>query len=269
MSPRCTLNAAPDARADGRPACRGAAPAQAQVKIGATLSATGPQASLGIPERNTVSLLPAEIGGAKVEYVAGRRLGPDRAVSNSHKLISENKVDLIIGSSTTPNTMAMLDTVAAGATPVITLASSARLIEPMDDKRRWVFKTPHSDSLMAEGIAPCRRPGREETGVHRLQQRVGETFWVEVEKAAKKHGIELVGRRASRPRTPRPWRRPSLVGAAPDAVVVGASGTPAAMPAALASAATRQDLFQPRRGQQRLPARLARPARAPGCRWGR
>ena len=68
---------------------------------------------------------------------AGRRPDPTRAVSNSHKLISENKVDLIIGSSTTPNTMAMLDTVAAGATPVITLASSARLIEPMDDKRRW------------------------------------------------------------------------------------------------------------------------------------
>ena len=85
------------------------------MKIGATLSATGPQASLGIPERNTVSLLPAEIGGAKVEYVVlDDASDPTRAVSNSHKLISENKVDLIIGSSTTPNTMAMLDTVAAG-----------------------------------------------------------------------------------------------------------------------------------------------------------
>ncbi|KAG1433357.1 hypothetical protein G6F57_022212 [Rhizopus arrhizus] len=49
--------------------------------------------------------------------------------------------------------MAMLDTVATGTTPGSTRASSARLIEPGDDKRRWVFKTPHSDSLMAEGIA--------------------------------------------------------------------------------------------------------------------
>ena len=232
------------------------------MKIGATLSATGPQASLGIPERNTVSLLPAEIGGAKVEYVVlDDASDPTRAVSNSHKLISENKVDLIIGSSTTPNTMAMLDTVAAGATPVITLASSARLIEPMDDKRRWVFKTPHSDSLMAEGIARhAAAQGVKKLAFIGFNNALGETFWVEVEKAAKKHGIELVGKESFAPTdTSAVAQTLKLVGAAPDAVVVGASGTPAAMPARrCASAATRQDLFQPRRGQQRLPARLRR-----------
>ena len=118
MTPRSTLTAALAALL-----VAGAAPALAQVKIGATLSTTGPQASLGIPERNTISLLPTEIGGAKVEYVVlDDASDTTRAVSNSHKLISENQVDLIIGSTTTPNTMAMLDTVASGATPVITLA---------------------------------------------------------------------------------------------------------------------------------------------------
>ena len=212
------------------------------MKIGATLSATGPQASLGIPERNTVSLLPAEIGGAKVEYVVlDDASDPTRAVSNSHKLISENKVDLIIGSSTTPNTMAMLDTVAAGATPVITLASSARLIEPMDDKRRWVFKTPHSDSLMAEGIARhAAAQGVKKLAFIGFNNALGETFWVEVEKAAKKHGIELVGKESFAPTdTSAVAQTLKLVGAAPDAVVVGASGTPAAMPGRCASAATR------------------------------
>ena len=194
------------------------------MKIGATLSATGPQASLGIPERNTVSLLPAEIGGAKVEYVVlDDASDPTRAVSNSHKLISENKVDLIIGSSTTPNTMAMLDTVAAGATPVITLASSARLIEPMDDKRRWVFKTPHSDSLMAEGIARhAAAQGVKKLAFIGFNNALGETFWVEVEKAAKKHGIELVGKESFAPTdTSAVAQTLKLVGAAPDAVVVG------------------------------------------------
>ena len=115
MTPRSTLTAALAALL-----VAGAAPALAQVKIGATLSTTGPQASLGIPERNTISLLPTEIGGAKVEYVVlDDASDTTRAVSNSHKLISENQVDLIIGSTTTPNTMAMLDTVASGATPVI------------------------------------------------------------------------------------------------------------------------------------------------------
>ena len=64
MTPRSTLTAALAALL-----VAGAAPALAQVKIGATLSTTGPQASLGIPERNTISLLPTEIGGVKVEYV--------------------------------------------------------------------------------------------------------------------------------------------------------------------------------------------------------
>ena len=194
------------------------------MKISATLSATRPQASLGIPERNTVSLLPAEIGGAKVEYVVlDDASDPTRAVSNSHKLISENKVDLIIGSSTTPNTMAMLDTVAAGATPVITLASSARLIEPMDDKRRWVFKTPHSDSLMAEGIARhAAAQGVKKLAFIGFNNALGETFWVEVEKAAKKHGIELVGKESFAPTdTSAVAQTLKLVGAAPDAVVVG------------------------------------------------
>ena len=259
MSPRCTLNAALTLALTAGLLAGGAAPAQAQVKIGATLSATGPQASLGIPERNTVSLLPAEIGGAKVEYVVlDDASDPTRAVSNSHKLISENKVDLIIGSSTTPNTMAMLDTVAAGATPVITLASSARLIEPMDDKRRWVFKTPHSDSLMAEGIARhAAAQGVKKLAFIGFNNALGETFWVEVEKAAKKHGIELVGGEL---------RAHGHLGRGADPRWSGRRRTRWWWGVRHAGARCRpararlpgQDLFQPRRGQQRLPARLRR-----------
>jgi hypothetical protein len=143
----------------------GAAPALAQVKIGATLSTTGPQASLGIPERNTISLLPTEIGGVKVEYVVlDDASDTTRAVSNSHKLISENKVDLIVGSTTTPNTMAMLDTVASGATPVITLASSAPL-GVQDSALRFADGRGHR--------AACGGQRREEAGLHRFQQRAG------------------------------------------------------------------------------------------------
>lgn len=211
-----------------------AAPAFAQLKIGATLSTSGPQASLGIPERATISLLPTTIGGVSVEYVVlDDASDTTRAVSNTHKLISESNVDLIIGSSTTPNTMAMLDTAATGTTPVVTLASSARLIEPMDDKRRWVFKTPHSDSLMAEGIAKhAAANGVKKLAFIGFNNALGETFWVEIEKAAKKHGIEVVGRESFAPTdTSAVAQTLKLMAAAPDAVVVGASGTPAAMPA--------------------------------------
>ena len=109
---------------------------------------------------------------------------------------------------------------------MITLASSARLIEPMDDKRRWVFKTPHSDSLMAEGIARhAAAQGVKKLAFIGFNNALGETFWVEVEKAAKKHGIELVGKESFAPTdTSAVAQTLKLVGAAPDAVVVGASG---------------------------------------------
>src|SRR5450631_3818459 len=84
------------------------APALAQIKIGVTLSTTGPAVSLGIPEKNTIALLPKMIGGKSVEYIVlDDASDSSAAVVNTRKLISENKVDAIIGSTTTPNTLAM------------------------------------------------------------------------------------------------------------------------------------------------------------------
>ena len=113
-----------------------AAPAVAQIKIGVTISSTGPAASLGIPEKNAIALLPREIGGKKVEYVIlDDASDTNTTVTNTRKLIAEEKVDAIIGSTTTPNSLAMVDVVAEGRTPAISLASSNRIIEPMDANR--------------------------------------------------------------------------------------------------------------------------------------
>ncbi|MEO6896559.1 MAG: ABC transporter substrate-binding protein, partial [Caldimonas sp.] len=106
--------------------------AHAQVKIGVTLSTTGPAVSLGIPEKNTIAILPKTVGGLSVEYIVlDDASDSSAAVVNTRKFIGENKVDAIIGSTTTPNTLAMIDVAAEGETPVISLASSARIIEPM------------------------------------------------------------------------------------------------------------------------------------------
>ena len=88
--------------------------AQADINVGVTLSATGPAASLGIPEKNTISLLPTSMGGQKVNYIVlDDASDTTTAVKNARKLISENKVDLIIGSTTTPNSLAMIDVAAS------------------------------------------------------------------------------------------------------------------------------------------------------------
>ena len=116
------------------------ATAWADINVGVTLSATGPAASLGIPEKNTISLLPTSIGGQKVNYIVlDDASDTTAAVTNTRKLISERNVDVIIGSSTTPASLAMIDAVAEAKTPMITLGASAAIIEPQDAKKKWVI----------------------------------------------------------------------------------------------------------------------------------
>ena len=84
--------------------------AQAEIKVGVVLSATGPAASLGIPEKNTIALLPQTIGGQKINYIVlDDASDTTQTVTNTRKLITERNVDVIIGSSTTPTSLAMIE----------------------------------------------------------------------------------------------------------------------------------------------------------------
>ena len=80
--------------------------ALADINVGVTVSATGPAASLGIPEKNTIALMPQSIGGQKIHYIVLDD-GSDttKAVSNTRKLITEDKVDIVLGSTVTPNSL--------------------------------------------------------------------------------------------------------------------------------------------------------------------
>jgi branched-chain amino acid transport system substrate-binding protein len=206
----------------------------AQVKIGVTVSATGPAASLGIPERNTVAMCQKEAGGKSIEYIVlDDASDTTTAVQNTRKLIGESKVDAIIGSTTTPNSLAMLDVFADGETPVISLASSVRIIEPVDAKRAWSFKTPQTDVMMAGAILEhAAAAGVQSLGYVGFADALGEAFFVEVEKAAKAHNIPLVANERYSPKdTSVAGQALKLIAAKPDAIVIGASGTPAALPA--------------------------------------
>jgi branched-chain amino acid transport system substrate-binding protein len=206
----------------------------AQVKIGVTVSATGPAASLGIPERNTVAMCQKEAGGKSIEYIVlDDASDTTTAVQNTRKLIGESKVDAIIGSTTTPNSLAMLDVFAEGETPVISLASSVRIIEPVDAKRAWSFKTPQTDVMMAGAILEhAAAAGVKSLGYVGFADALGEAFFVEIEKAAKARNIPLVANERYSPKdTSVAGQALKLIAAKPDAIVIGASGTPAALPA--------------------------------------
>ena len=208
--------------------------AAAQVKVGVTVSATGPAASLGIPERNTIPMCPKTAGGKSIEYIVlDDASDTTTAVQNTRKLIGESKVDAIIGSTTTPNSLAMIDVFSDAETPVVSLASSVRIIEPMDAKKAWSFKTPQTDVMMAGAILEhATANGVKTLGYIGFSDALGEAFFAEVDKAAKGRNIPLVASERFAPKdTSVVGQALKLVSAKPDAIVIGASGTPAALPA--------------------------------------
>ena len=108
----------------------------AQVKIGLMVSATGPTAAIGIPQRNTAALLPVRVGEATISYVQLEDGGDTaRAVQNAKKLIGEDNVDALIGPSTTPNALAILDIVAEAKVPLLATVGTQSVVEPVDARR--------------------------------------------------------------------------------------------------------------------------------------
>ncbi|NTY36855.1 ABC transporter substrate-binding protein [Burkholderia diffusa] len=211
-----------------------AATASAQVKIGVTLSATGPAASLGIPEKNTIALLPKEIAGKSVQYIVlDDASDTSRAVQNVRKLIDEDHVDAIIGSSVTPNSLAMLDPVSQGKTPTISLAASAQIIAPMDAKRAWMFKVPQNDQLMADAIAGyMAKHGVKTVGFVGFADAYGDSWYKTFSAAAEKNGLKIVSNeRFNRTDASVMGQVLKLMGSNPDAMLIAGSGTPAALPA--------------------------------------
>jgi len=207
--------------------------AQADINVGVTVSATGPAASLGIPEKNTISLMPKSIGGQKVNYIVlDDASDTTAAVNNTRKLITENKVDIILGSTVTPNALAMIDVAAESQTPVISMAASARIVEPMDPKRRWVFKTPQNDIMMSLAIAEhMAANGVKTVGFIGFSDAYGEGWAQEFAKAADLKKIKIVANeRYARTDTSVTGQTLKLMAAKPDAVLVAGSGTPAALP---------------------------------------
>ena len=210
-----------------------AAAARADITIGVTVSATGPAASLGIPEKNTIALMPATIGGQKVNYIVlDDASDTTAAVANTRKLITEHKADLIMGSTTTPNSLAMIDVVAEAQVPMISLAASARIVEPVDAKRRWVFKTPQNDIMMSIAILQHMvDKGVKTVGFIGFADAYGEGWYQEFSKIAAIKGITIVANeRYNRNDTSVTGQVLKIVAAKPDAVLIAASGTPAVLP---------------------------------------
>ncbi len=207
--------------------------ATAQIKVGITVSSTGPAASLGIPERNTVSLLPTEVAGQKIEYIVlDDGTDTTQAVKNTRKLVSDDKVDVVVGSSVSPSSLAMIDVAGESKTPMISVAANAKIVEPVEGARKWVFKTPQNDELMASALADAMAKQKVKTlGFIGYSDAYGEGWLNVMTAAANAKGIKLVAtERYGRTDTSVTGQALKLMAANPDAILVAGSGTPSALP---------------------------------------
>lgn len=214
--------------------CFAALSAFGQVKVGVVLSTTGPAASLGIPERNTIALYPTTIAGQKVEYtILDDTTDTTAARRNAEKFVADG-VDVIIGTSTSPGTLAMIEAVARSRTPLISLGAAVRLVSPMDEQKRWVFKTPYNDSIIAEtAVAHMAKNGVKTLGHIGFNDAYGESWYLELAKNAEKYGVKIVVSEKYNPKdTSVTAQVLKIIAANPDAVMTVGSGTPAALPQA-------------------------------------
>lgn len=204
-----------------------------KIKIGVTISTTGPAAAIGMPSKNAMAMWPKEIAGLKVEYIIlDDASDSTNAVRNGRKLTAEEEVDVLVGPNTTPNALAMLDVVAESQTPMITLAASSSIVEPMDARRAWVFKMPQNDSHMATILTQHMA----DTGVKTVafigfSDAYGEGWWREFSKLAELRKIHVVAsERYARNDTSVTGQILKIMAAKPDAVLVAGSATPAVLP---------------------------------------
>lgn len=207
--------------------------AEGAIRIGVIASSTGPAAVVGIPQKNTVALLPSEIGGQKIEYIVlDDASDPTSAVTNVRKLLAEHKVDALIGPTTTPAALAILDFVAEAKTPLLTTVGSSSVIQPMDDKKRWVFKTTQNDDLIATALlANMTAAGIRTVGFIGFNDPYGENWYKVFAPMAEEAGIRIVAsERFNRTDPSVTGQALKLISARPDAVFIAATGGPAVLP---------------------------------------
>jgi branched-chain amino acid transport system substrate-binding protein len=203
--------------------------AHAQVKIGISLPLTGPASGLGIPMKNYFALFPQTVAGEKLEItILDDATDPTKGVVNAKRFVTEDKVDILMGSAATPVAIAMADVAAESGT--VQLAFSPAQLPPGKD--RWTFRLPQSNAVMAYAMVEhMKKQGVKTVGFLGYTDAYGEGWLKDFTAEADKAGIKVIAtERFARADTSVTGQALKLVSANPDAMLVVASGSGAAMP---------------------------------------
>jgi len=207
--------------------------AQADIKVGVVVSASGPGSSLGQPQMRTIAALPADIAGEKVVYIAlDDESDPTKGTQNARRLVIQDGVDVLIGSSLTPVTMPMIDVAMESKTPIVSLAAATSIVQPIDDRRRWAFKVVPNDDLMAAAILRhVAASGVKTLGYIGVSDGYGEGYYAEVSRLAPGLGLTVTTHEVyARSDTSAIGQALKVIATNPDAVFIASAGTPAVLP---------------------------------------
>lgn len=205
-----------------------AAPAFADINVGVIASLTGPAAALGAETKKAIALFPTTVDGEKVNFILlDDATDPTNAVKSVRKLISENKVDVILGPNLISTAIAMADVANAEKTPMISVAP----LDVSGDKRNYIFRTEPSAELMVNRIVTDMvESGAKTIGFIGFSDSWGELLFKALTKATEGKMQIVATERYGRADPSVQAQVLKVMSAKPDVVFIGASGTPAAMP---------------------------------------
>jgi len=200
-----------------------------EIRIGLTGTFTGPNASVGIPYRNTAEIYPNTLGGVPVRWIVLDDGGdPTAALKNARRFVDEDKVDAIVGSTATPTATALFDV--ANEARTMQIAMAPVLIPPA--KAAWVFNIPQPVPLMVSAIVDdMKRRGVRSAAYIGYTDGWGDLNWNAFSKLAADAGIKVqANERFNRTDTSVSAQALKVIATSPDAIFIGASGTPAVLP---------------------------------------
>ena len=203
--------------------------AQAEITVGVSLGITGPGASLGVHYRNAYQLMPKTLGNEPVRYIIlDDASDPTNAAKNARKLVSEDKVDVLMGSNGVPSAVQMAQVAAEAKVPMIILTPAVLSPQVL----HWSFIVPQSTELMMGAIAQkLKAAGVKTVGYIGYTDTWGDLVYKAIESHAAAAGFKVVtNERYARADTSVTGQVLRIMSANPDAVVVGGSGTGGALP---------------------------------------
>lgn len=210
-------------------ACVAVSTARAEITVGVSLGITGPGASLGVHYRNAYQLMPKTLGNEPVRYIIlDDASDPTNAAKNARKLVSEDKVDALMGSNGVPSAVQMAQVAAEAKIPMVVLTPANLSAQVL----HWSFIVPQSTELMMGAIAQqLKARGAKTVGYIGYTDTWGDLVYKAIESHAAASGFKIVtNERYARADTSVTGQVLRIMSVNPDAVVVGGSGTGGALP---------------------------------------